>query len=104
MAGRVLNQMPDVHFAIVGEGPMEDEIALMVKQMKLTSRVHMAGLWRNSEEVYPAFDVFVQTSRSEAMPLSILEAMACARPVVAIGGRRGRTGGSRYERIAAQPR
>lgn len=85
MAGRVLNQMPDVHFAIVGEGPMEDEIALMVKQMKLTSRVHMAGLWRNSEEVYPAFDVFVQTSRSEAMPLSILEAMACARPVVAIG-------------------
>lgn len=84
MAGRVLTQMPEVHFAIVGEGPMEDELALMIQRMRLADRVHMAGLWRKSEEVYPALDLFVQTSRSEAMPLSILEAMACACPVVAI--------------------
>src|SRR5918912_324335 len=85
MASRMLGQRPDVHFAIVGEGPMEDELTLMIERMGITDRVHMVGLWGNSEEVYPAFDVFVQTSRSEAMPLVILEAMACACPVVAIG-------------------
>jgi glycosyltransferase involved in cell wall biosynthesis len=84
MAGRVLEQMPEAHFAIVGEGPMEEEITSMLRRMKLTGQVHMAGLWSKSEQVYPALDVFVQTSRSEAMPLAILEAMACGLPVVAI--------------------
>ena len=84
MAERVRQHRPDVHFAIVGEGPLEGELVDMVRRKNLGDCIHMAGLWRNTWDIYPAFDVFAQTSRSEAMPLAILEAMACGRPVVAI--------------------
>ena len=40
---------------------------------------------QNTETVYPAFDLLLQTSRSEAMPMVLLEGMACGRPIVAIG-------------------
>jgi glycosyltransferase involved in cell wall biosynthesis len=84
VAARIHQRRPDVHFAMVGEGPMEDDLADTIDRMSLGGFVHMAGLWREAWEVYPAFDVFVQTSRSEAMPLALLEAMASGCPVVAI--------------------
>jgi glycosyltransferase involved in cell wall biosynthesis len=84
VAERVHRQCPEAHFAIVGEGPMEGQLTTTIRQLGLNPFVHMAGLWTNIWEVYPAFDVFVQTSRSEGMPLAVLEAMACGRTVVAI--------------------
>jgi glycosyltransferase involved in cell wall biosynthesis len=88
VAQLVHGKQPDVHFVIVGEGPMETQLAGMIRDMDLGTYVHMAGLWTNVWDVYPAFDVLVQTSRSEGMPLVGLEAMACGRPVVAmdVGG------------------
>jgi glycosyltransferase involved in cell wall biosynthesis len=85
VAERVHEQRPDVHFAMVGEGPMEDKINLMLKRMRLSDYVHTVGLMTDTWNIYPAFDLLAQTSRHEGMPLTLLEAMACARPVVAIG-------------------
>jgi len=84
-AERIHRSRPDVHFALVGEGPMEAELRVVIEQAKLQSRVHLAGMHRAVETVYPAFDLMVQTSRSEAMPLALLEGMACGCPIVAIG-------------------
>lgn len=83
-AGRIRQRLPDVHFAIVGEGPIEPEMRGMIEQAGLEDRVHLAGLRHDVEDVYPAFDLLVQTSRSEAMPLALLEAMASGIAVVAI--------------------
>jgi glycosyltransferase involved in cell wall biosynthesis len=82
----VCQRRPDVHFVLVGDGHLAeaDEIASMIQQMGIGDRVHMAGLWQDVAEVYPALDIVAQTSRSEGMPLALLEAMACARPIVAI--------------------
>jgi glycosyltransferase involved in cell wall biosynthesis len=85
VADRIHRRRPDVHFTLVGEGPMEAELREMIAQTGLQDRVHLAGMHRNIETVYPAFDLLLQTSRSEAMPLALLEGMACGRPVVAIG-------------------
>lgn len=75
---------PDVHFVLVGEGAMRDELTRMIDTLGLNECVHLAGLWADPWQVYPALDVLAQTSRVEGMPFALLEAMACARPVVAI--------------------
>ncbi|MGE5223225.1 MAG: glycosyltransferase family 4 protein [Omnitrophica WOR_2 bacterium] len=85
LAGLVHEELPDVHFVIVGSGPMEDEIAGMIKAKNLQEVVHMPGSIANTWDVYPAFDLLVQTSRVEGMPFAILEAMASGKPVAAMG-------------------
>ncbi len=79
---------PEAHFALVGQGAMQGELERMIRDMGLTDHVHLAGKWTNPAEVYPAFDILVQTSRSEGMPLVLLEGMACGCPIVAyiVGG------------------
>jgi glycosyltransferase involved in cell wall biosynthesis len=84
VAERIHQHMPDVHFALVGDGPLESELYELIERMGLAKRVHLAGARNDMESVYPAFDVLLQTSRSEAMPLVLLEAMACGLPVIAI--------------------
>jgi glycosyltransferase involved in cell wall biosynthesis len=84
-AAEVVHQKrPEVHFVLVGEGPLQDELVQLIQSMDLTERVHLAGLWPNPWQVYPALDLVAQTSRVEGMPFALLEAMACGRPVVAI--------------------
>lgn len=85
VAERIRRHRPDVCFAMVGEGPMESELRDTIRQLGLQDCVHLAGMRHDTENVYPAFDLLLQTSRSEAMPMVLLEGMACALPVVAIG-------------------
>jgi glycosyltransferase involved in cell wall biosynthesis len=85
VAEYVHKQRPDVHFAIVGDGPMAAEIQDMVETAHLSVVFHLPGVWTNTWEVYPAFDILAQTSRVEGMPFAILEGMACGCPVTAMG-------------------
>src|SRR5215212_1705850 len=84
-ADRIHRQLPDVHFVLVGEGVLENQLREMISEMGLTDRVHLAGTHHDTEAVYPAFDLLLQTSRSEAMPLVLLEGMACGCPIIALG-------------------
>ena len=70
---------------MVGDGDMAGAVAALIEQLGLSERVHLAGYASDTAEIYPALDVVAQTSRSEGMPLALLEAMACGRPVAAIG-------------------
>jgi glycosyltransferase involved in cell wall biosynthesis len=88
LAGHVLKSRPDAYFVLVGDGPLRQEIAEMIRADNLDERVILAGVWDQMSEVYPALDVLVQTSRVEGMPLTLLEGMACGLPVAAmnVGG------------------
>ena len=72
----------------MGEGPLREQLVQLIHELGLEDCVHLAGLWEDMTEVYSALDVLVVTSRSEGMPLAVLEAMACERPVIAmaVGG------------------
>lgn len=83
-AEHILRQLPDVHFVLVGTGSMEKELALAIERAGVAGRVHMVGVWRDPADVYPALDLMLHTSRADAMPLALLEAMACGVPVIAI--------------------
>jgi glycosyltransferase involved in cell wall biosynthesis len=73
---------------IVGGGPDRPAVESEARRLDLESVVHLAGERNDVPELLAASDVFVLSSRSEGLPLSILEAMAAGLPVVAtnVGG------------------
>lgn len=79
---------PDVHFVIVGDGVMRKELEKMCEHLRLERQVHFVGWWTNTEDIYPALDFLVHTSRSDGTSLVLLEAMSCGCPTVglAVGG------------------
>lgn len=82
-AATVLKSFPDALFVIVGEGPYRSELEQLARNLQIEQNVHFTGQRQDMPEVYASFDVFVLPSFVEAMPLTILEAMAAARPVIA---------------------
>jgi glycosyltransferase involved in cell wall biosynthesis len=79
---------PDVHIAFVGVGPMAAELRTQAQRLGVAERVHFAGARDDMPATYPEFDLLVSCSHSEAMPLALLEGMACGLPAVAtrVGG------------------
>jgi len=79
----VHRSLPQAHFVIVGEGPERNRLEEATRQKGLVDHVHFLGSRHDVPRLLSAMDVFSLTSRSEANPVSILEAMACGLPVVA---------------------
>lgn len=88
VAEAVCRRHPGAHGVLVGEGNMAGHLAETIERLRLAGRVHLAGPCEAMDVVYPALDLLTVTSRSEGMPLAVLEAMACGVPVVAfaVGG------------------
>jgi glycosyltransferase involved in cell wall biosynthesis len=87
-AERVSKNHREVHFAIVGDGELWDQLHQDVVDAGLSDRVHFAG-WRGDlAEVYADLDVVVCCSRNEGTPVSVIEACAAGRPVIGtpVGG------------------
>jgi glycosyltransferase involved in cell wall biosynthesis len=74
---------PELHLAIVGDGPQRDVLRERVAERGLTERVTMPG---NQGKVTPwlnAIDIFCLPSyANEGVPQALMQAMACALPVV----------------------
>lgn len=85
---RALAGLPGVHAAIAGRGDEEANLRALARQCGVADRLHLLGLRDDVERIFAAADVFVQPSRSEGLPLAVLEAMAAGLPVVAtrVGG------------------
>ena len=68
---------------IVGDGPERAELGQLTAGLGLSSRVHFAGHVVQPDDLIRSFDIFAMSSDTEQMPISLLEAMAAARPVAA---------------------
>ena len=84
---RVHARVPDAHFVLAGEGPMRDELEDFIDRHAM-DYVHLVGVQGDMPAVYAQFDVLLSSSKSEGMPLALMEAMACGVPIVArrVGG------------------
>jgi glycosyltransferase involved in cell wall biosynthesis len=82
-ARQVRQYVPEVHFLIIGEGPTRPALQDLTHELGLTDAVHFLGTRSNVPELLSLVDVLVLSSHMEASPVSILEGMACAKPVVA---------------------
>jgi len=84
----VLARVPDAHLLVVGEGSRREALEAQAAELGLQDRVVFTGRRDDVPAVTSALDVAVLPSYREAQGLSILEAMALSRPVVAsaVGG------------------
>jgi glycosyltransferase involved in cell wall biosynthesis len=84
----VLAAVPDAHLLVVGEGSRREALEAQADELGVLGRVIFSGRRDDVPAVTAALDVAVLPSYREAQGLSILEAMALSRPVVAsaVGG------------------
>ena len=79
---------PALHCLVVGDGELRDELERDAAARGLSGVVHFTGARDNIRDYLDAMDVFVLSSVTEGLAMTLLEAMAAARPVVAtrVGG------------------
>jgi glycosyltransferase involved in cell wall biosynthesis len=67
---------------IIGDGPEREHIAARAAALA-GPRIELTGALGDEQDIYRRFDVLVNCSDTEGLPMSVIEAMAWARPVVA---------------------
>jgi glycosyltransferase involved in cell wall biosynthesis len=79
---------PNVHFLVVGDGELREQLQVSPEAIRLDGRLSWAGFRRDVPDVCFASDVVVLTSDNEGTPVSLIEARAAGTPVVttAVGG------------------
>lgn len=87
----ILENCKDVRLVIVGSGEFEHKARIMVEKNKIKDRVLFTGSvdYADLPRYYSLADIFVfPTIRVEGLPYTILEVMACGKPIIAsrIGG------------------
>jgi glycosyltransferase involved in cell wall biosynthesis len=82
------NSSVAVRFVVIGDGQLRKVLSERAEALGLDETVHFAGSRRELEDIYPALDIVALTSLNEGTPLTLIEAMANARPVIstAVGG------------------
>lgn len=66
----------------VGDGPERTNIETLINQYSLNNNIIMTGMLNNPYPYINSCDIYVQPSRAEAKPLSLIEAQILNRPVV----------------------
>lgn len=89
-ARRVLEQVPEAKFIVIGDGPERKKIERLAASLRLLdpskpheSPVRLLGNRSDVPAVLASLDALALTSHNEANPVSILEAMSCGVPIVA---------------------
>jgi L-malate glycosyltransferase len=79
----VVQRLPDVRFVILGEGELREPLERLVREHHLEKHVLLPGFRTDVIGCMKGFDLFVMSSVTEGLGTSLLDAMACARPIVA---------------------
>ncbi len=78
-----VKKIPDILLLIAGNGSDENELKTMVKNLKIEKNVVFLGYKTDLDKYMKICDVLVSASYREGLPLNIIEAMLCCKPVIA---------------------
>ena len=86
--GMLRGSMNNNHFVFCGDGPCQKDLEKQSKELGISEICHFVGFRRDLKEIFQAMDLMVLPSLTEGLPNVVLEAFACAKPVVAtaVGG------------------
>lgn len=80
----ILNETKkELKFLIVGQGPLENELKTYANELGIEKDIIFTGFRKDIPEILSELDLFLLSSETEGLPLSIMEAFACKVPVVA---------------------
>ena len=79
----VCDRISSARFYIVGEGELQNELEDRVRSLGLGDRLTFCGFRRDVAEAFSAFDLAVFPSLWEGTPLTVLEALAMGKAIVA---------------------
>lgn len=82
-AARVVRERPGTRFYLVGEGPLRDALEQQAQSLGLGDRFVFAGFMRDVAAAWSAFDLCAFPSLWEGTPLTVFEAMAMGKAIVA---------------------
>jgi glycosyltransferase involved in cell wall biosynthesis len=95
----LMSSIPGVRCVIAGEGKRRSEVESQIERMDAGEHVRLVGTRSDVADLLHAADVFVLASMREGFPVSLIEAMACGKAIVAtdvggipdavVGGRNG---------------
>jgi len=105
-AAQVAPRLPQVRFALVGEGVTRDAAILaLLAETRQAARFVLEERTDEVPKIMSALDVFCLASRSEGFPNVVGEAMACATPTIAtdVGDVRSIIGDDRLVAAAEDP-
>ncbi len=84
----VLQSFKNVHLLLVGSGRLLEDLQQQAIRLKIEKNVHFLGERKDIPRLLTAMDMFVLPSITEGMSLTLIEAAACGKPVIAtnVGG------------------
>lgn len=84
----LLARWPALRLVLIGDGECEAALRAQAASLGVAQQVVFAGARGNVAQLLPALDVFVLPSLTEGLSIALLEAAACALPIVAsaVGG------------------
>lgn len=84
----ILEQCPDVHYLIVGDGEHGAALTDLVTALAIKNHVTFAGHRTDIPDLLACCDIFVLPTLKDALPTVLIEALAAERPIIAsnVGG------------------
>lgn len=84
---KVVEQIPDATLLIAGNGPERENLEALVKEQGLEDHVRFLGYTTELQKYLQVCDCEIACSYREGLPLNVMEAMLCGKPVVASNNR-----------------
>ena len=79
---RILPRRPAARLVVLGEGRMRKTLLSLARKLRISEHVDFPGFVDNPYALLSRANLFVLSSRNEALPTVLIEAMACGCPVV----------------------
>lgn len=84
----ILKENDNIKLILVGDGDKNQDLRKLSRELDIESQIIFTGITKDVETYLAMSDVYIQSSRYEGLPLSILEAMAAGLPIIStkVGG------------------
>ena len=80
----IIKEYPNIHVMLAGTGHVRSKLEKLIRDLKINKHVTFLGLVSDEDKIlaYNAGDIFVSPSFAELEGMTVLEAMACGKPII----------------------